>query len=294
MPGTFFIIVAVLLRIFSNPFANAFQKQLTIKGVSPLRVNFYTYILLSILCLFFIPFISWPVLSREFWLYSIAGGIAGALGNAFLVKALQYGHLSVLGPINSYKSIVGMIIALFLLHEVPNAWGLIGIALIIYGSYFVLDTPEEKFGMKIFKRKEIQFRLLAMVLTGIEAVFDKKVILSSSVPISFISWCWFGAFFSFIILYTEKNKIQKSVSITEWKSIMLLLLIVVCVGTMQYTTNYTFARIPVGYALSLFQLSAIVSVWLGYKIFSEHGIMKKLLGSVIMIAGSVIIILFSK
>jgi hypothetical protein len=48
---------------------------------------------------------------------------------------------------------------------------------------------------------------------------------------------------------------------------------------------------PVGYALSLFQLSAIVSVLLGYRIFREKEIRKKRIGSIIMIAGSCIIIL---
>jgi drug/metabolite transporter (DMT)-like permease len=49
---------------------------------------------------------------------------------------------------------------------------------------------------------------------------------------------------------------------------------------------------PVGYALSLFQLSTIVSVLLGHRIFKEMGIRKKLIGSAIMIVGSIIIILF--
>lgn len=47
----------------------------------------------------------------------------------------------------------------------------------------------------------------------------------------------------------------------------------------------------VGYALALFQLSTIVSIFLGYRIFKEENIMKKLIGSVIMVAGSVMIIL---
>jgi drug/metabolite transporter (DMT)-like permease len=48
---------------------------------------------------------------------------------------------------------------------------------------------------------------------------------------------------------------------------------------------------PVGYALSLFQLSTIVSVFFGHRFFNEQDIRKKLIGSAIMIAGSVIIIL---
>jgi valyl-tRNA synthetase len=49
----------------------------------------------------------------------LLGGLVGALGNAFLVKAIQNGELSVLGPINSYKSVVGVVVAVFLLGEVP-------------------------------------------------------------------------------------------------------------------------------------------------------------------------------
>jgi len=90
-------------------------------------------------------------LSQEFWIYSILGGMLGAAGNGFLIKALQSGELSVLGPINSYKSIVGMLIGILLLHEIPNVWGLMGIIIIIAGSYFVLDTTDEKFSWNIKK-----------------------------------------------------------------------------------------------------------------------------------------------
>jgi drug/metabolite transporter (DMT)-like permease len=62
---------------------------------------------------------------------------------------------------------------------------------------------------------------------------------------------------------------------------------------MQFTTNYAFGHMPVGYALSLFQLSTIVSVLLGYRLFQEQNIQKRLIGSLIMIAGSVVIILLA-
>jgi uncharacterized membrane protein len=44
-------------------------------------------------------------------------GITGALGNGFLLRALEKGDLSVLGPINSYKSVAGIIFAVFLLNQ---------------------------------------------------------------------------------------------------------------------------------------------------------------------------------
>lgn len=291
MMDPFFVSIAVLLRIFSNPFGNVFQKQLTTRGIHPLFVNFLTYFLLSIICLIAATFIHWPILSQQFWVYSILGGIAGASGNGFLVKALQYGELSVLGPINSYKSVVGIIAGIILLGEIPGLLGLLGIALIICGSYFVLDTTEERFSLALLKRSDIQYRMFAVILTAIEAVFVKKVILASSATIAFMSWCCFGAVFSLVLLLFYLKDIKKEAKKIGNNDFRTFAFLIVCIGTMQLTTNYTFKHMAVGYALSLFQLSAIVSVLLGYRFFKEQDISKKLIGAAIMIAGSIVIVL---
>ncbi len=291
MTGTIVVIIAVALRVLSNPLANVYQKQLTSKGLHPLMVNFITYFLLSLFCVILASFTGIPNLGKDFWIYSILVGVFGAVGNGFLVKALQMGDLSVLGPINSYKSVVGIIVGVFLLSEIPSIWGVLGIALIIYGSYFVLDTTEERFSWKLFKRPEIQFRLWAMILTAIEAVFIKRVILASSTTMAFISWCVFGAFFSFLTLFFYRVGIQAELKKTCRRVYLnKFILLIACVGTMQFTTNYVFEHMPVGYALSLFQLSIIVSVIFGYHFFKEKDIRKKIIGSLIMIVGSVLII----
>jgi drug/metabolite transporter (DMT)-like permease len=288
---TLLLTASVVLRILSNPLANVFQKQLTYKHHHPLLINFLTYFLLAVFCFFIAGRVHWQQLPFQFWLFSVLGGVTGALGNGFLVKALQKGDLSVLGPVNAYKSVVGMIVAIFLLAEIPNVWGLLGIILIVYGSYFVLDTTEDKFSWVLLKRPAIQFRIWAMILTAVEAVFIKKIILASSTTAAFISWCWFGALFSFLFLLLNNPDIKTGIGKLTSKDAGKYLVLVVCIGTMQFTTTYTFNNMPVGYALSLFQLSSIVSVLLGHSFFREQDIQKKLLGSAIMIIGSVVIIL---
>jgi drug/metabolite transporter (DMT)-like permease len=287
---TALVAIAVLLRILSNPMGNVFQKQLTTKGIHPLFVNFQTYFLLSVFCLIVVFFINLPELPRQFWIYSVLAGITGALGNGFLVKAISDGELSVLGPVNSYKSVVGIIGGIILLGEIPSLPGIAGIGLIIFGSYFVLDTTEERFSFALLRRNDIQFRLIAMVLTAVEAVFLKKVIIASSSTIAFLSWCCFGALFSFILLFVYRLDFRTEVKKTGIVDIRKFAMLIFCIGTMQFTTNYTFEHMDVGYSLSLFQLSAIVSVFFGYRFFRESDIRKKLLGSIIMIAGSVMII----
>lgn len=286
-----FTLLAVIIRISVNPFSNVLQKQITLKGQHPLFINLATYTLLAFISVFLIYDISIQSLDTEFWIYSIAGGITGALGNGFIVKALDKGDLSVLGPINAYKSIVGMLFAFIIIREVPNIWGLMGMGFIIVGSYFVLDTTEEKFSWQLFKTPAIQYRLTALVLTGIQAVLDKKVIEHSNLEIAFAGWSIFGAGFSFVFILFTKVSIQKEFKIVDRAILVKYFLLVLTVGLMLASTNYTLSHMPVGYALALFQLSILLSVVLGHRFFNELHLFKKLMGATIMVIGSALIIL---
>ena len=283
-------LLAVILRIVSNPFSNVFQKRLTMEGRDPLMVNFVSYLLLSVVCIVLAISVNWAVLPWQFWAFAAAGGIFGAVGNGCLVQALKGGDLSILGPINSYKSVVGMLVAIIMLGELPSLLGLGGVIVIILGSYFVFDTTPEGFSWSVLRNKAIQYRIYAMVLTAIEAVFIKQVIIYSDATTAFIVWCWFGAFFAFVQLMVMRVEIKR-----EWSGItaqdwLVFFALITCIGTMQFTTNYVCKHMQVGYALALFQLSTLVSIALGYRLFHEQDIAKKSLGSVIMIAGSIMII----
>jgi drug/metabolite transporter (DMT)-like permease len=291
MLGNVSLIIATSIRIISNPFSNVFQKTLTIKGQAPLMVNLISYTLLSLIALFFIDYKSIPTLSNNFWLYVVLGGLTGALGNGFIIMALEKEDLSILGPINAYKSVVGMIVAFILIREIPNQFGLLGIALIIAGSYFVLDQGTEKWSWSIFKKKGIQYRIWGLLLTGIEAVFDKQVILQSSIKWAFIGWAIFGAIFSLLFILFVNKDLLKGAKKMDATIVGNYLLLITCVGLMIVTTNYVFREIQVSYGLALFQLSILLSVILGYRIFNETNLIKKLIGATIMISGSLLIIL---
>ena len=141
---------AIITRILVNPFSNMFQKKLTEKGLDSLWVNFVSFFMLSVICIFPAMSVDWSGFNKLFWIICTISGLFCALGNAFLVKALSEGDLSVLGPINSYKSVVSMIVGFFILGEIPDIQGVAGIIFIIFGSYFVLDTLPERFSWKLF------------------------------------------------------------------------------------------------------------------------------------------------
>ncbi len=279
-------LIALFLRIVSNPLANVYQKKIT-ENSSSLLCNFYTYFVLGIFCIPFALTVNWRILPKEFWIFALTAGFLCSVGNACLVKALQIGELSVLGPINSYKCVVGMIVAIFVIHEIPTLFGILGVVLIIWGSWFIFDTQKDGFSLATFRRKDIILRFAALFLMGIEAVFLKKVILLSSPLISFMLWCWAGAFFAFVLMIVFKKpfKLIKKAEINKYIVVLSML------ATMQLTTNYVFKNMEVGYALALFQLSTLVNLWFGYKFFHEKDMKKKLIGTLIMVVGSIIVIL---
>ena len=125
---------------------------------------------------------------------------------------------------------------------------------------------------------------MALIFSASEAIFIKKIILISNVTESFILWAITGFIFS-ALLITRKH------IITVKPPIKYQLSLVVLVAIMQYSTNFVFARMNVAGALSLFQLSTLLSVYLGANIFNEHGLKRKLIASTIMITGAIIIIL---
>jgi len=218
--------------------------------------------------------------------------------NVLLVMALGYGDLSLLGPINSYKPIVGMVFGIFLLNEIPSWLGLFGVALILAGSYFIVENNSVSEGRGVVKNfileKGIQLRIGALVLSGIEAVFLKKALSFSTPLITMSMWCVAGLIVSGITLpfFINKEKIFKLAGVME--NIKMYFFLFITTAAMQFTTLLIFEEMQVSYALALFQTSALISVFLGYKYFNESNIKKRLIGSFFMIIGSALIIIYGK
>ena len=211
-----------------------------------------------------------------------------------LVEALKRTDLSVIGPINAYKSVVSLLPAMFLLGEIPGLWPLLGIVLIVVGSYFVANsdfgaTPSNPFG-RFFKDPGVQLRLGALVLSAIEAVFLKRALLVSDPYSTFVFWSVLG-----LVVAGIWNAALGSCLLAEWQGLLnnksQYLFLAVMTGAMQLSTVLVMEHLPVSSALALFQTSALLSVFFGHAVFREPHLMKRLLGASIMVAGACLIII---
>ena len=268
---------SIFIRIVSNSYINVFQKILSSFGQRSSSINFYTYLGLTLISLCFLFGSSY---SYELLINVLIMGLLGALGNYFIIKALSVGELSVLAPINSYKPVVALFAGIFFLKEIPSFISVIAIVLIILGTFILYDSKINTTKMAVF------YRILALIFSGTEAIFIKKVIILTNVNQSFALWAISGLIFSLFFILKPNVDLKL-------KSYKYQLFLILSVALMQYSTNFVFSKINVSSALAIFQLSTILSVFLGAEIFKEKNLKRKIIASCVMIFGAIILILYS-
>jgi drug/metabolite transporter (DMT)-like permease len=286
--------LCVLVRVVANPCSNVFQKVLTRNAAAPLFIICVTHGLLSLACgplVLLFP----PPASTDFWLNSSACAALAVAGNVLLVRAVKLSDLSVLGPINAYKPVVSLVPGLIMLHEVPGLTGLGGIALVVAGSYGLVDRDGAATGegawSRLLQDRGVQYRAGALVLTATEAVFLKRALLASSWLTAFAVWSVLG----FAVSLAAVGMLPGGGLRHEWGvlrgSKRAYLSLFVTTGLMQLCTLATLEWLHVGSALALFQTSAVLSVVLGYRVFRERHFRRRLIGSAVMVAGAALVVL---
>ena len=249
--------------------------------------------LLTALALPFLAGLRLGELATAFWVHIIAAALLAVTGYLFLWYALRSTDLSVLGPINAYKAVLGLALALVLLGEVPTLPGLIGVALIVTGSYFVVDRVPGQAHRSAFRQfaraPGVQLRFAALICSATESIFLKRALMLSTPITAFLIWtvvCFAIAVAGAVFLRRDVGAEVRRVR-SEWRTYLGL---AVSTGLMQATTLVTFGALQVGYSLALFQLSTLVTVYLGHRYFAEGNIRRRLLGSLIMVTGAVLIV----
>lgn len=291
--------VFVVARVVTNPVSNVFQKQLAQRGANPIFIIAATHALLTLVAIPLLAGIRWIDLSRvelgsPFWTNMAICTLLAVAGNALLVAALERSDLSLLGPVNSYKAVLSLGLGIFLLGEIPTAFGALGVLLILAGSCFVVDRapgqPHRNAFVLFFQDRGVQLRLAALVCSATEAVFLKRAILHATPLTTFLFWSILGlpVAATAVALFARGTARQELSRLNQhWRTYLWLAF---TTGLMQATTLFTFGKLQVGYSLALFQLSTLLSVFLGYRYFAERNIGRRLVGAIIMVTGAVLII----
>jgi drug/metabolite transporter (DMT)-like permease len=286
-------ILVVIARIVTNPLSNVFQKQLAQRSAEPLFIIAATHGLLTAVALPLLLGHPLGALGVVFWANMLTAVVLAVAGNVLLVYALRSADLSVLGPINAYKAVLSLLLAVVLIGELPTLFGLIGVALIVSGSFLVIDRVPGQARSSAFRQftrePGVRLRFAALICSATEAVFLKRALLLSSPITTFLMWAVFGFPIAAIAAVLLRGGIAAEMTRLrrEWRTYLWL---AATTGLMQVTTLLTFGTLQVGYSLALFQLSTLITVYLGHRYFQERNIRRRLLGSLVMVIGAMLIV----
>lgn len=282
-------LIFALLNPLSESIRSLISKK-TSEKVDPLVIAWSNYVL-PFFC--FLPGIFYIELkfSSQFWVAVSITAIINLTATIFYNKALAYGDISSVMPMLSFTPLFLLLTSPILIGEFPNVYGLIGILLIVSGSYLLnLKAAQKGFFeplKSLIKNRGTRYMLFVAFIWSISANFDKISINSSSLyqHLIFINIIVFTLLTSLVSIkkkFNKKNLLENKKPLI-WISILAVGSFIFHMAALSLTL--------VAYVIALKRLSGLLAVFFGFYFFKEAEIKSRLLGAIIMFTGVIFIVL---
>ena len=280
-------------RLLFSTVSSVLQKQLTQRGLSPQDVVAATYLVLAALALPGIWLIDLGTLSPDFWRNISLASALDVAGWLFLVLSLAQTDLSIFGPLNAYKVVISMLLAILFLGETPSLQGLSGVALILAGSFLLMPAHRQASPRwtALLRARGVQYRFLSILLFSVGTVFLKQSVQLATPLQTLLLWSLIGLPLVLICNLCLRSGFPHTRLASLQPHLRPCIAVGAAVFIMQYLTLVLLAHMLVAYALALFQLGMLLQVFVGYKLFREPDVLRRLLASAVMAAGSLVVLL---
>lgn len=283
----------VIGRLLFSSFANVFQKKLTLQGLHPFFIVMTSYLVLTVICVPLLWTFNPVELSQSFWVNIFFAALFDMAGTLFLVMSLSKTDLSVFGPLNAYKVVISMILAMLFIGEIPSTQGFIGVAIIVLGSYFLFPPNSNATRgaiVHLLLERGVQYRFLSILLFSIGTLPLKNAVIAGDAISTTVFWCLIGFPLAVLVhILFLKDSFKKDVEQSK-DHVYQFLYLGILMFLMQYMTMIVFSKLLIAYSLALFQLGMVLHVFLGYKVFNEKHIIRRLSASLVMIVGSLLVL----
>jgi len=164
---------------------------------------------------------------------------------------------------------------------------------VVVGSYLLVDRKPSSGHLgglfALAADRGVRLRVAAMVLSAVEAVFLKRALAEATPAATFVWWAVLGLGGAAALRIIRRRTAADLRALRRHAGLFAALALTT--GLMQYATLVTLDGLQVGYALALFQTSAVLSVFLGRVFFRETAFWRRLAGSIVMAGGAALIVL---
>lgn len=243
---------------------------------------------------FLIPllfFIEIPSLGNQFWTAFLVGGSLNVITTILYMKAIKHSDLSITVPMITFTPLFLLLTSPLMVGEFPSFFGLIGVLLIVAGSY-TLNIKQRHEGYiapfrALLKEKGPRLMLLVAFIWSITSNFDKIGVQNSSAIFWVIATDIFIALILFPIMIYKSRANMHQIK-TSYKLLLPIGLFSAIASIFQMIA---ISLTLVAYVISIKRTSAVMSVLFGHFIFKEEGVKERVLGAIIMVVGVLFIVL---
>jgi drug/metabolite transporter (DMT)-like permease len=255
-----------------------------------------------------------PVIGPGYYSAVIISGILNIIGLSLIFHALESSDLSLSMPMLSFTPVFLIGTSYLLLHEVPSAAGALGICVIVSGSYVLNISAEHEHLLDPIKsmvqNRGSWYMLIVAFLFAASINYDKIAMLNSD-PVFGMAFTLLIISGAFGVIVGLSNRCvgchvqlpvswdpslpghpqKPAVTLRHYLVPAILAGIFVTAECISINIAYTLQIAP--YVIAIKRLGIIFMVLYGTIICAEDEVRTRLLGSVLMVGGAVIILLFA-
>ena len=233
-----------------------------------------------------------PPLGSLFWKSLIISTAFLTFASIFYFQAIKHSDLSIAVPMLAFTPLFLLVTSPIILGEFPGSLGVVGIVLIVLGSYVLHLRECRKNFWEPFKRlvseKGVRYMLMVAVLFSISGNLDKVGVIHSS-P---FMWIFMLNLMLSItlggIMLRNVTGIRRQVK-AAWP---FLLALGFCNGLALIFQMSAIKMTLVPYLIAVKRTSVIMTSLFGLFLFKEKGMRERLVGVVLMVLGVFMIAFF--
>lgn len=231
-----------------------------------------------------------PQFGEKFWLAVVLIALLNTTSTVVYLKAIKLSQISLTAPILAFSPVFLLLTTPFILGERPNAAGLIGVILIVLGTY-LLNLQKKHLSLlapikALLVDPGVRLMLVVAFIWSLEANVHKIGIANSSVPfwtvVQFIGPCTLLT----VLMLRQSTRVKPVVSGKAWQ---ILLVIGLLTGLGQLAQTQSLALILAVYSIAIKRLSILLTIVFGWLFFKETDIKKRFLAASVMIVGVILI-----
>lgn len=252
-----------------------------------------------------------PLLGPDFVMAVTAAVIINIIGTTLAFRALKSTDISLAVPMLSFTPLFLIVTAAVMLHEFPSVIGIVGILVLVFGSY-VLNTAAEHESLldpfrSMLAHPGIFSMLVVSFLYAIAIGFDKMIVLNSDTVFgSGVVFLLLGSAFAGIhFLKRWRGRLPGSGVVGDIPqpggirifsgscgllTAGIIIGVLLTLEAMVINAAYLVQIVP--YVSAIKRTSILITVLYGTMVIREEEVFRRVAGAVLMVCGVVLILFF--